>query len=138
MRGLCPTLDCRYGHGTAAKSGGSNATRVAIYGDMGNDAGNNMGNLRTACASGTIDAVVHMGDHAYNMGNGNDYHGDAYVTFPLKFAHSPPVFAREPCQIALPLRVRGATSPLWWDIVLSRGFRRENGRNLNNLRWGLT
>ena len=46
---------------------------------MGNDAGNNMGNLRADCASGTIDAVVHMGDHAYNMANGNDYHGDAYM-----------------------------------------------------------
>ena len=23
--------------------------------------------------------MVHMGDHAYNMGNGNDYHGDAYM-----------------------------------------------------------
>jgi hypothetical protein len=73
------TFRAPYGHGSAAKSGGSNATRVAIYGDMGNDAGNNMGNLRAACASGTVDAVVHMGDHAYNMGNGNDYHGDAYM-----------------------------------------------------------
>ena len=73
------TFRAPYGHGTAAKSGGSNATRVAIYGDMGNDANNNMGNLRAGCASGTIDAVVHMGDHAYNMGNGNDYHGDAYM-----------------------------------------------------------
>ena len=36
----------RYGHGANAESGGSNATRVAIYGDMGNTAGNNMGNLR--------------------------------------------------------------------------------------------
>ena len=43
-------------------------TRVAIYGDMGNDAANNMGNLLADCTSGTIDAVVHMGDHAYNMG----------------------------------------------------------------------
>ena len=62
-----------------AKSGGSNATRVAIYGDMGNTMYNNMENLRADCASGTIDAVVHMGDHAYNMGNGDDYHGDAYM-----------------------------------------------------------
>ena len=54
-------------------------TRVAIYGDMGNDAGNNMGNLRADCASGAVDAVVHMGDHAYNMGNGDDLHGDAYM-----------------------------------------------------------
>lgn len=73
------TFRAPYGHGTAANSGGSNVTRVAIYGDMGNDAGNNMGNLRADCAAGTIDAIVHMGDHAYNMGNGDDYHGDAYM-----------------------------------------------------------
>jgi hypothetical protein len=73
------TFRAPYGHGSAAKSGGSNATRVAIYGDMGNDAENNMGNLGMDCARGTIDAVIHMGDHAYNLGNGNDYHGDAYM-----------------------------------------------------------
>jgi hypothetical protein len=73
------TFRAPYGHGSAAKSGGSNATRVAIYGDMGNNAGNNMENLRAACASGTIDGVVHMGDHAYNMGTGDDYHGDSYM-----------------------------------------------------------
>ena len=73
------TFRAPYGHGSAAKSGGSNATRVAIYGDMGNTAGNNMGNLRAGCASGAIDAVVHMGDHCYNMGSGDDYHGDAYM-----------------------------------------------------------
>ena len=66
-------------YGLAAKSGGSNATRVAIYGDMGNTYGNPMGNLRAGCASGAIDAVVHMGDHAYNIGGGDDYHGDAYM-----------------------------------------------------------
>lgn len=73
------TFRAPYGHGTPTKTGGSNVTRVAIYGDMGNDASNNMGNLREDCAKGTIDAVVHMGDHAYNMGNGDDYHGDAYL-----------------------------------------------------------
>jgi hypothetical protein len=73
------TFRAPYGHGSAAKSGGSNATRVAIYGDMGNDKGNVMGNIRAGCESGAIDAVVHMGDHCYNMGNGNDYAGDAYM-----------------------------------------------------------
>jgi hypothetical protein len=72
------TFRAPYGHGSAA-NGGSNTTRVAIYGDMGNTEGNNMGNLRVDCERGAIDAVVHMGDHAYNMGNGNDYHGDAYM-----------------------------------------------------------
>jgi hypothetical protein len=73
------TFRAPYGHGTTAKSGESHATRVAIYGDMGNTAGNNMANLRAGCASGAIDAIVHMGDHAYNMGSGNDFHGDAYM-----------------------------------------------------------
>eukprot|EP00039_Didymoeca_costata_P007124 m.96550 g.96550 ORF g.96550 m.96550 type:complete len:643 (+) comp13550_c0_seq1:205-2133(+) len=72
------TFRAPYGHGTSG-NGGSNMTRVAIYGDMGNDASNNMGNLREDCSRGTIDVIVHMGDHAYNMGNGNDYHGDAYM-----------------------------------------------------------
>ena len=39
------------------------ATRVAIYGDMGNSVYNNMENLRSDCVSGRIDAIVHMGDH---------------------------------------------------------------------------
>ena len=73
------TFRAPYGHGSAEKSGGSNVTRVAIYGDMGNCVGNNMGNLRAGCESGVIDAIVHMGDHAYDMGNGDDYHGDAYM-----------------------------------------------------------
>ena len=38
-----------------------------------------MGNVLADGKAGAIDAVVHMGDHAYNMGNGNDYHGDAYM-----------------------------------------------------------
>lgn len=58
------TFRAPYDHGSAPESGESGATRVAIYGDMGNDAGNNMGNLHADCASGTIDAIIHMGDHA--------------------------------------------------------------------------
>ena len=116
------TFRAPYGQG--AKSGGSSATRVAIYGgasllamdcvvvaslygcflfssliahfsalsshplslstivvvsDMGNNVGNCYENLRAGCASGAIDAIVHMGDHAYDMGAGDDYHGDAYM-----------------------------------------------------------
>jgi len=57
----------------------SGASRVAIYGDMGNTLHNNMANLRDDCASGTIDALVHMGDHAYDLGYAQDRHGDAYM-----------------------------------------------------------
>ena len=67
------TFRAPYGHGAAAaESDGSIPTRVALYGDMGNTAGNNMENLRAGCARGTIDAVLHMGDHAYNLGAGDD------------------------------------------------------------------
>lgn len=57
----------------------SGTSRVAIYGDMGNTLHNNMANLRDDCASGVIDAVVHMGDHAYDLGYAQDRHGDAYM-----------------------------------------------------------
>ena len=57
----------------------SGATKVAIYGDMGNSVYNNMENLLSDCSRGTIDAIVHMGDHCYDLGNAGDAHGDAYM-----------------------------------------------------------
>ena len=54
-------------------------TKVAIYGDMGHSRYNNMKNLQQDCATGTIDAIVHMGDHCYDLGLGHDAHGDAYM-----------------------------------------------------------
>ena len=54
-------------------------TKVAIYGDMGHSRYNNMKNLQQDCAAGTIDAIVHMGDHCYDLGLGHDAHGDAYM-----------------------------------------------------------
>lgn len=63
----------------AAAGSGATPTRVAIYGDMGNSEFNNMGNLAADCESGVIDAIVHMGDHCYNMGDDDDFRGDAYM-----------------------------------------------------------
>jgi hypothetical protein len=57
----------------------SGVTRLAVYGDMGNSQFNNMGNLRVDCASGTVNAIVHMGDHCYDLGQADDKHGDAYM-----------------------------------------------------------
>jgi len=57
----------------------SGETRLGSYGDMGHSHYNNMGNLGDDCAAGRIDAVLHMGDHAYDMGNGGDRRGDAYM-----------------------------------------------------------
>jgi len=57
----------------------SGVTRLASYGDMGHSHHNNMGNLMVACASGQIDAILHMGDHCYDLGMANDARGDAYM-----------------------------------------------------------
>jgi hypothetical protein len=54
-------------------------TRLATYGDMGHSHYNNMQNLKDDAAAGLIDIVIHMGDHAYDIGNANDRRGDAYM-----------------------------------------------------------
>jgi hypothetical protein len=60
---------------------GDGPTRVAIYGDMGNTLHNNMANLRADCLSDSpaVDAIVHLGDHCYDLSMGNDLHGDVYM-----------------------------------------------------------
>ena len=54
-------------------------TRLAMFGDMGVYAWNNMGNLKSDCDAGVIDAVVHIGDHAYNEGDADERRGDGYM-----------------------------------------------------------
>ena len=54
-------------------------TKLAIYGDMGHSHYNPMNNLQQDCASGDIDFIVHMGDHAYDLGLADDRRGDAYM-----------------------------------------------------------
>ena len=54
-------------------------TTVAIFGDMGVYTWNNMDNLLADANAGDIDAVVHIGDHAYNMGGDDDRRGDGYM-----------------------------------------------------------
>ena len=39
-----------------------------MYGDMGHSRYNAMGNLAADCAEQRIDLIVHMGDHAYDLG----------------------------------------------------------------------
>lgn len=53
--------------------------KFAIYGDMGHTKHGPMGNLEEECTSGKIDFIVHMGDHAYDLGGANDKRGDAYM-----------------------------------------------------------
>ena len=77
----------------------SATTRVAIFGDMGVFKWNNMANLEAlmgtrtgggAAAEGGIDAVVHAGDHAYNLDQGDDRRGDGYLNaYERVLAHVP-------------------------------------------------
>ena len=46
---------------------------------MGHSKHNAMANLRHDCANGDIDFIVHMGDHAYDLGGAGDKRGDAYM-----------------------------------------------------------
>lgn len=57
----------------------SGVTRWATYGDMGHSHYNNMENMLEDCRAGRIDAILHMGDHAYNLGYSGDRRGDAYM-----------------------------------------------------------
>lgn len=54
-------------------------TRIAIFGDVGRHELNNMANLRDDCNSGVVDAIVVMGDHGYNMQDGDGSVGDQYM-----------------------------------------------------------
>lgn len=54
-------------------------TRLAMFGDMGVYKWNNMGNLASDCEDQKIDAVVHIGDHAYNEGLDDERRGDGYM-----------------------------------------------------------
>ena len=63
---------------TSLYSGGE--TRLALFGDMGVYAWNAMGNLlRDGVKKRQFDAIVHMGDHAYNYGDKNGTRNDAYL-----------------------------------------------------------
>jgi predicted phosphodiesterase len=92
LSGLSPRQRYEY----RVKSGGENArwsevhrfralysagpTRIAVYGDMGNTLHNNMANLKADCVdTAAIDAIVHLGDHCYDLSMGDDLHGDAYM-----------------------------------------------------------
>jgi len=57
----------------------SGETRLNIFGDMGVYQWTNMGNLLQDCEDGTADAVIHMGDHAYNEGQNDEKRGDGYM-----------------------------------------------------------
>ena len=54
-------------------------TIVDVFGDMGVYNWNNMANMEQDLQNGMLDAVFHIGDHAYNLGAENDQRGDGYM-----------------------------------------------------------
>ena len=57
----------------------SEPTTILAYGDMGHSRFNCMENAKDACAAGRISAILHAGDHAYDMGQADDRRGDSYM-----------------------------------------------------------
>eukprot|EP00039_Didymoeca_costata_P025917 m.14535 g.14535 ORF g.14535 m.14535 type:complete len:592 (+) comp5124_c0_seq1:123-1898(+) len=54
-------------------------TSVAIFGDLGIYAWNNFQNMMAQVENDTISAVIHIGDHCYNIGGSDDRRGDGYM-----------------------------------------------------------
>jgi len=54
-------------------------TSVAIFGDMGVYSWTNLGNMLSQAEAGEISAVVHIGDHCYNIGGDDSRRGDGYM-----------------------------------------------------------
>ena len=58
---------------------GPGETVVDMFGDMGIYNWNNLKNMKDDLAKGHLDAIFHIGDHAYNLGAENDLRGDGYL-----------------------------------------------------------
>ena len=59
--------------------GDGGVTKIGIFGDMGVYKYNNMANLERDAKAGDIDAVIHLGDHAYNIAAADGLRGDGYL-----------------------------------------------------------
>ena len=103
LDGLAPRTEYSYsvksgGRGAAASPPAtfrapyaSGVTRINIFGDLGIYTWNALSGLEADCASGAADAVVHLGDHAYNEADGDERRADGYMS-----AYSAAVLARCP------------------------------------------
>eukprot|EP00756_Hemistasia_phaeocysticola_P033397 Hpha_TRINITY_DN16462_c5_g9::TRINITY_DN16462_c5_g9_i1::g.161961::m.161961 len=62
---------------TSPHAGGE--TAVAIFGDLGIYSWNNFEQMLAQVQGDAISAVVHIGDHCYNIGGSDDRRGDGYM-----------------------------------------------------------
>ncbi|XP_055909497.1 acid phosphatase type 7 isoform X2 [Eupeodes corollae] len=60
-------------------SGADYSPTVAIYGDMGNENAQSLGRLQEETQRGVYDAIVHVGDFAYDMNSENARIGDEFM-----------------------------------------------------------
>ncbi|CAH1793192.1 unnamed protein product [Owenia fusiformis] len=64
---------------TAMPPGSDWSPRFAVYGDMGNINAQSMGRLQEETQRGHFDAILHVGDMAYNMDTDNARFGDEFM-----------------------------------------------------------
>lgn len=55
------------------------APQIAIYGDLGNEDGASFPLLQKLAQDGDADAIVHLGDYAYNWQDDNGRLGDSFM-----------------------------------------------------------
>ena len=79
VKGECTGWSPVYSFRSLYEGNRAGPTKFAIFGDMGVYAYNNMGNLERDVDEGRIDAIVHLGDHAYNLADADGARGDGYL-----------------------------------------------------------
>ena len=57
----------------------SSSPTIALFGDMGTDNAAALPHLQTEAARGSIDAVIHVGDMAYDMAEHGGRRGDHFM-----------------------------------------------------------
>lgn len=63
----------------AMRPGTDWSPRLVVYGDMGNENGRSIPHIQQDVARGMYDAVLHVGDFAYDMRDDNGRVGDAFM-----------------------------------------------------------
>ncbi|XP_071789353.1 acid phosphatase type 7-like isoform X1 [Asterias amurensis] len=64
---------------TALRDGTDWSPRLVIYGDMGNENAQSLGRLQIGAQKGSFDAILHVGDFAYDFNNNNGHVGDDFM-----------------------------------------------------------
>ncbi|XP_038077012.1 acid phosphatase type 7-like [Patiria miniata] len=64
---------------SALQDGTDWTPRLALYGDMGNKNAQSLGRLQVAAQGGEYDAILHVGDYAYDFDSDNGMVGDEFM-----------------------------------------------------------